>query len=299
MIPHRIFYVWFGGEPPAHVQMCLRNWQHMLPEDWKIIRIGEQATEWFDFQEELKQCKWLRSVYERGMWAYVSDYIRCSVLHRHGGVYFDTDVTLERDITPLLQQNSLFLGWENQIEVNMSICGSVAGHRLLGSMLDFYAEEIWHSKLYTIPSILTHVLRTQFGLEKYSAEPLHLGDITLYPCDYFYPWAYESEYTPACITSNTYTIHWWGESWVNPEFSYFLLHKHLPGYDFSKPTCRRSYELYRIGFIRLLAIKEQQNVRRYYLFGFIPFLSLSPEKNRLLGFIPLSVKKKDKMVPMD
>lgn len=298
MIPHRIFYVWLGDAPPTSVQICLRNWQRVLPEDWEIIRIGNEPTEWFDLQAELNSCRWLREIYSRGMWAYVSDYIRCKVLHTHGGVYLDTDITLERDLSPLLQNSRLFLGWESREEVNMSICGAEAGHELLGSMLDFYADEVWHSKLYTIPSILTHILRSKFGLSAYSEQPQHFSGISLYPCDYFYPWAYGSAYSPSCITTNTYTVHWWAESWVNPQFRYFLLHKHLPNFDFSKPTCTRRYTLYRLGPFRLLAVKQQQEVSRFYLFGFIPFLYLSPKKNRLLGFIPLSLKQKDKTVPL-
>lgn len=297
MIPHRIFYVWFGDKIPASAQMCLRNWQREMASDWEIIHIGKERTPWFDFEKELSECAWLRAVYERGMWAFVADYVRCKVLHTHGGVYLDTDMTLERDFSPLLEGAELFLGWENPHVVNMSICGAVAHHQLLAEMLAFYHNDIWESNLYTIPDILTHVLRTRFGLAyKYSPEPVCHQGITLYPSDYFYPWAYETEYSPGCITSRTYAIHWWGGSWLNPEFDYFLHHKHIPEYDFSTSVINRSVTQYRVGGIRLLSVKEQQGMSRYYLFGFIPFLSVSNDCGRLLGCIPLTRKRKEKKV---
>lgn len=296
MIPHRIFYIWFGSELPTSVQMCLRNWQHVLPSDWEFIRIGEESSPWFDLQSELKQCKWLRTVYERGMWAFVSDYARCKVLHTHGGVYLDTDITLERDLSPLLD-TPLFLGWESPQLVNMSICGSTAGHGLLAHMLNFYQKEIWHSPLYTIPSILTHLLRTHFDASlSYTSAPQYLPSITLYPCEYFYPWAYGSAYSSSCITPHTYTIHWWSESWINPDFEYFLFNKHIPGFDFKRLVTRRITTLYRMGPLRIIVIKEQQNCRRYYFLGFIPYLSVTSKKARFFGFIPLTVKRKEKNV---
>ncbi len=296
MIPRRIFYTWFGGEPPASVQMCLLNWQRTLAPEWEIVRIGAESSPYFDLQAELAQCRWLRAVYERGMWAYVSDYARCKVLHTHGGVYLDTDVTLEKDLSPLLN-TPLFLGWESPEAVNMSICGAEPGHELLAAMLEFYAEEVWHSTLYTIPRILTDVLRTRLGLAKqYATEPQLHPRLSLYPADFFYPWTYGDAFSPACLTPRTYAIHWWGESWVNPAFNYFLLHKHLPGYDFARSTTRRSYTHYRLGSLRLLTIKEQQDIRRFYLLGFIPVLTITPDRTTLLGCISLNIKRKEKEI---
>ncbi len=295
-IPHRIFYVWFGDKRPTEVEMCIRNWKLMLPDDWEIIEVGDMPSQWFDFQQELQNCKWLREVYKRKMWAYVSDYVRCKVLYDHGGVYLDTDITLEKDITPLLG-DSLFLGWESSSSIAMGICGAPPRHELMAATLDFYQDAIWRNPIYTIPSILTYLLKARYGSHvKYSPDAHQLPGVTLYPSEYFYPWAMRTKFSPACLTKNSYCIHWWGASWVNPEFDYFLRNKHIPGFDYGAPTGTQLTTEYRLGPLKLLVTKQKEHLKYYYLFGFLPFFCFSDygDKIKMFGIIPFAIKKKEK-----
>ena len=102
MIPKRIFYVWGANEPKGKAElMCLFSWFQNL-KDFEIIEINDNSTEYFNFQEELKNNKWFKTVYDRKMWAYVADYIRIKTLYDNGGVYFDTDVmAIDRKSTRL------------------------------------------------------------------------------------------------------------------------------------------------------------------------------------------------------
>lgn len=295
-IPHRVFYVWFGDKRPVAVEMCIRNWKQILPTDWEIIEVGDKPSPWFDFHAELEKSSWLRTVYERKMWAYVSDYVRCKVLYDHGGVYLDTDVTLEKDLSPLLG-NSLFLGWEHPDSIAMGICGAPPKHELMGAMMDFYQNDIWHEPIFTIPSILTHLLKKRFGNQvKYGAEILHLPGVTLYPEEYFYPWKHRSRYSESCLTENSYCIHWWGESWVNPDFDYFLRNKHIPGFDYGAPMGTQLTTEYRLGPVRLVVTKKKEKFQCCYLLGFLPFFCFVDcgDKIKLFGFIPFSIKTKEK-----
>ena len=44
-----------------------------------------------------------------------------------------------------------------------------------------------------------------------------LKGITIYPEQAFYPFRYRERYTDACITPNTYSVHWWKASWHSEE----------------------------------------------------------------------------------
>ena len=295
-IPHRIFYVWFGNNRPTGVEMCIHNWRRVMPDDWEIIEVGETPSKWFDFHAELKRSPWLRAVYERKMWAYVSDYVRCKVMHDHGGLYLDTDITLEKDFTPLLGEN-LFLGWESTSTIGMSLFAAPPRHELVAELLKFYEEDIWREPIFTIPSIMTHILKSRYGSRvKYSADVQQLPGVTLYPCDYFYPWPHRTKFSPSCLTGNSYCIHWWGESWVNPQFDYFLRNKHIPGFDYGAPTGTQLTTEYRLGGLKLLVTKKKENVKCYYLFGFLPLFWHAEKGDKLtvFSFLPFTVKKKEK-----
>ena len=102
-IPPRIFYIWLGGEKTPIVNICLENWRDKI-KDFEIIEVNENSK-YFDFAKEYETCLWFKSVYDKKMWAYVSDYMRIKVLYDYGGVYLDTDMTIYRDLYPLLDNN--------------------------------------------------------------------------------------------------------------------------------------------------------------------------------------------------
>ena len=211
-IPKRIFYVWLGDKKTPLANICVENWRDKL-KDFEIIEINENS-QYFDFQKAYNTCLWFQTVYDRKLWAYVADYIRCKVLYENGGVYLDTDMTINKDITPLLK-NKFFIAREKPHIVSAGLFGSIKHHPLLAKMIEFYEKDIFNSPLYVITHIITKLLVNN-----------NFDDVVVYPEEYFYPFYGDEEFSHSCITPNTYAIHWWNSSWRTEEQEFFLKNKH-------------------------------------------------------------------------
>lgn len=223
-IPKTIYYCWFGGNKPQSVLACINNWKEKLP-NYEVIEINEYNKDLFDIEKECKNNLWFKTVWENKMWAYVADYARLKVLYEKGGVYFDTDITVEKDITELLEKNKLILGCESNNSINGSVIITPTKNKNILNMLQFYKEKIWILKVWAIPSIITYTIKNNSNWEngKYKYED---DNIVIYPVDYFYPMPNGASIAEEYITSNSYTIHWWNASWDKTNIDYFLRNKH-------------------------------------------------------------------------
>ncbi len=225
MIEKRLFYIWFGGEKPKSVQEALENWECYLP-DFEIIEVNEKSSEFFDFEAAMKN-DWFRTVYNRKMWAFASDYARLKVLYDFGGVYSDTDITFVKNISPLLQ-NSCFFGKEEPELATLGLFGSQKGHEFTKAMLEYYETDIWTKRFYTIAEISTYVLFKRFDIDfRKDFGTVNKNGVTVYDIPVFYPYHYSQTFSEECITPETYTVHWWKElSWQYPEDLEWLKTKH-------------------------------------------------------------------------
>ena len=87
MIPKKIHYCWFGGNPkPEIIEKCIASWHRFCP-DWEII-------EWNEENYDVHSIPYMAEAYSAKKWAFVSDVARLDILAKHGGVYLDTDVEL-------------------------------------------------------------------------------------------------------------------------------------------------------------------------------------------------------------
>lgn len=299
-IPKRIFYVWFGDDMPADVHACIQTWKLAMP-DYKIIRIGQEKSEWFDFQDALQKCQWLKAVYDRQLWAYVSDYVRIKVLYDHGGIYLDTDITAMKNFEPL-RNSSLFLGFQSSGKVNGAVIGCIKNNPFLKSMLDYYEKgHVFKEPHYLIPEIMTYLLEKDYGLMPFDSREnpkvTQLDDIVIYPEKFFYPFRYSEKYTDDCITSDTYAVHWWKASWRSEEDIYWLQKGRLYFLDenqfdsdestadrLSRQKTRQSFPTW------IYHVKRRRYGTKYYVLG-IPFIVVRrPEHYKcvyLFNIIPL------------
>lgn len=227
MIPKRIFYVWGANETkPEQVLKYIESWKKNLP-GYEIIEINDRSKDYFDFEAELNQNRWFRTVYERKMWAYVADYIRVKVLYNNGGIYLDTDVEVIKDMSPLLNEPA-FVGMQNETLTEPAILGAQQGNMFIKKISDFYNQEIWNSELYTLPQIFSKFIAEEYHIPPESGklkEIVKLKHLTIYPQEYLVPFQ-SGCFSRSAITDKTYTIHWFNGSWVKPEILYFLENKH-------------------------------------------------------------------------
>ncbi|WP_089138358.1 glycosyltransferase [Vibrio rumoiensis] len=216
MIPKKIHYVWVGNnEKSDFVNACIRNWKIILP-DYEFFEWNESNL---DLEEIFLESEFIKECYERKLWAFVSDYIRLKVLYQHGGIYLDTDITLERELSNLINV-PFFIGKEDKEHISAGIIGSTKDNIILRELIEFYRNEIFQVEFYTIPRVISHVFKRNGNFQ---------GIATIYPEEYFYPYHYTECFHESKLTENSYAIHWWGKSWGGDDHS-FLKTKHLNGH---------------------------------------------------------------------
>lgn len=205
MIPKKIHYCWFGGNPkPKLAQKCIASWKRFCP-GWEII-------EWNESNFDVSQNGYTKMCIEQKKYAFLSDYVRLAVVAEHGGVYFDTDVELLRPIDRLLE-NEAFFGFETPEFVASGLgFGSVAHGAAIEAMLreyDFLLDGTQGVR--GCPALNTAALE-KLGLVRDGSKQTVAGALIL-PVEYLNP--YESSTGRLNKTKNTYSIHWYSASWLS------------------------------------------------------------------------------------
>lgn len=203
-----IHYCWFGGKPlPKLARKCLESWKKYLP-DYEIIC-------WNETNVDLEECPFIKEAYEKKKWAFVADFARTKAMYEYGGIYFDTDMEITKNIDELLKNNTSFLGVEDS---HLIACGvwyeKEAKSYLATKMLDFYKKQKFFDidNIYkiSIPRIISNIL-TDYDSSNFETQLLK-HDIRIYSRDYFYPLSYDHQYNK--FTDNTCMIHYYDASWT-------------------------------------------------------------------------------------
>lgn len=209
MIPKSIHYCWFGrGPKPKLAQRCIQSWQKYCP-DYKI-------TEWNEDNFDIAMNPYTKWCYENKKYAFLSDYVRLYVIFNYGGIYFDTDVELIRNLDFLLVDNAYFgfeiNGSSHNASNSMGVVasglgfGSIQYGNALKLMLDEYDPYL--DGLHGVcmcPKLNTAAL-VKLGLKAGCAYQ-KTDDFTVYPAEYFNP--LESTTGTLNLTKNTVSIHWY------------------------------------------------------------------------------------------
>ena len=205
MIPKKIHYCWFGyGKKTKLVQKCIASWKKYCP-DYEII-------EWNETNFDVNKNAYTKMCYEQKKYAFLTDYIRLIVIAEYGGIYLDTDVELVRNIDKLLE-NRAYFGFETQRYINTGLgFGAEAGNRIVLDMLQEY-DELLDGQNGTVgcPILNTKTLLNK-GLIQ-NGKKQDIKSAIIYSCDYFNP--YDDPTGILNKTENTYSIHWYGKSWMN------------------------------------------------------------------------------------
>lgn len=208
MIPHVIYYCWFGGNPlPPDALRCIESWKRFFP-DWEIRRIDESN---FD----VRSIPYTAQAYDAGKYAFVSDYARFDILYREGGLYFDTDVEVIRTFDDIVARGP-FMGMEGSNVAPGLGLGTTAGHPLYNEILDFYraaafADSDGNKLPGTVVGHATAILRRHGFEDNWQMQTI--GGITIYPNDWFCP--FDDITGRLNITPDTRSIHHYSKSWCD------------------------------------------------------------------------------------
>ena len=217
MIPKIIHYCWFGRNLiSTDYQYYINSWKKFLP-DYKI-------KEWNEDNYDVNCIPFSKEAYKAKKYAYVSDYARLKILYENGGVYFDTDVEVIRNMDNLMQKGAWMAieKHKNTPEVddmvNPGLGFAVEPHNpIIKEIMSYYENTHYifpdgHIEQIPIVPITSKVLK-KYGLKPSTDIPYNCGGITLYPWDYFCPIEFLSHKLE--LTENTYTIHHYSATWMS------------------------------------------------------------------------------------
>ena len=208
LIPKRIHYCWFSGNPiPDSLKGCMETWEKFCP-DYEIVP-------WDESNYDISWSPYMVQAYERKMWGFVPDVARLDILCRYGGIYLDTDVELVRGLDELLYQPA-FCGAEKWGQINFGgLSGAEPGAPAVGAILDCRK---------TVPFVRGDGTLNLTTCGKYETKPLEklgfhpsnttqsLQGMTVYSSEFFHPFDYASGET--AITDNTFSIHHFSGTWL-------------------------------------------------------------------------------------
>lgn len=211
MIPKKIHYCWFGGNPiPEKDKKCIESWKKFCP-DYEIIR-------WDESNYDIRKNKFISQAYDMKKWAFVSDYARLDIIYNNGGIYLDTDVELVKSLDILLE-NEAFMGFEKGRVVATGLgFGAIPHQKGIKLLRDSYdnlefvdkrGNQLSAEKT-NCPIINSKVLTENGALMNDQMQNV-LG-ITLYPTEYFCP--LNSTTGELKCTDKTFSIHWYNMSWL-------------------------------------------------------------------------------------
>ena len=212
MIPKIIHYCWFGHNPlPELAQKCIASWKKYLP-DYEI-------KEWNESNFDVNIIPYTAEAYKAKKYAFVSDYARVWIFYKYGGLDFDTDVEVIKNMDDIIAKGP-FMGCENEAKAGATPVqlGVAPGLGLYKEILDDYDKSHFLKETgeYNMRTVVwrTVEILSNHGLQNVSSVQ-YVAGVYIYPKEYFCPKNYRTG--QMVITQNTRSIHWYDASWVSKE----------------------------------------------------------------------------------
>ena len=196
MIPKKIHFCWFSGEPyPDSIQRCIDSWHKILP-DYELVKWDAQKARSIGIP-------WVDGALEQKKWAFAADAVRLHALYTEGGFYLDTDVEAIRPFDTLLNRPNAF-GYENGSKrIEAAVMGCEAGCAPMKAALDFYGKRKFsYSEGSVDQMVLPNILRVAFA---------PFTEIEILPQSAFSPKSFIDGKIRA--TEDTYCIHHFDSAW--------------------------------------------------------------------------------------
>lgn len=209
LIPKTIHYFWFGrNKKNSLMEQCIQSWKKFCP-DYRII-------EWNEDNYDITRHKFMEQAYNSGKYSFVTDYARLDVVNRYGGIYFDTDVEVIKNIDGLLYNEAFFgLGTYGRIATGLGF-GAVKQQKAVQKLLEAYGRFSFLKEDGSY-DLRTNTIREapvfqELGLMQKNKFQMVAG-ASVFPSDVMSPQipGFHSYRT----TCNTVTVHHNGFSWAS------------------------------------------------------------------------------------
>ena len=232
MIPKTIHYCWINNNPiPTDLQECINSWKTHMP-DWDIKL-------WNTHNFDIHSVPFVEQAYEARMLAFVADYIRAYALYSEGGVYFDTDVFVRKNMDFVLE-NRAFSAIEffpqyadeiyrvgrvdaegnkrdpndriHGIQIQAAILGAEKGHPFFKDCLDYYNSSAFVVGADGVPEerdispIIFACIAEKYGFKYLDIEQQLDEGFKLYPSSVFSP-------QPWLMKKDSVAVHCCKASW--------------------------------------------------------------------------------------
>lgn len=218
MIPRRIIYAWFGKKDyPANLVEHKKQWARLNP-GVEIVEINEQN---FD----INYCQFTKQAYASGKMAFVSDVARIWAVNKYGGIYLDTDVELQKNLTNIFSQHDQFWAEEAPGMVNSGLAfGSTPDDEVLGKILGQYKtlkltaadfQDIGKLTKVTTVKMVSKEL-DNYGLRRTNKNQVLNNNAYVYGSQYFAPLHY---WGGGRVSRKTIAIHHYKASWAGKRSS--------------------------------------------------------------------------------
>lgn len=210
-IPKKLHYMWLGGKKISdNLKKCLESWKYYCP-DYEII-------EWNESNYDFSRHPFMEQAYKAGAYGFVPDYARLDILYNEGGLYFDTDVEIKRNIDDLLCQDA-FCGVEKWQIINFGgLSGAVKRHPMIKKFLDARQDIFFIDDDGKLNKNTCGFYDTRTAIKegyKPNGKTQAIGGMNIYAYDYFHP--YDQMSGMVNETENTYSVHWFNGSWLDDE----------------------------------------------------------------------------------
>lgn len=203
-----IHYIWLGGKKkPRVIRKCIKTWKKFFP-DWKI-------KEWNESNLDIDVCDYCREAYDVHKYAFAADVLRFDILYKEGGLYFDTDVKVLKNMNPLIEECEAFCGFEfSMVAPGLVLYAKDPGNEIIYQTLQVYKNvhflenNTMNTKV--VGEYFSEVL-SEHGFN-YKNEKQICDSFTIFPSTYFCPT--DGYGNKIAFSNNTYSVHLYAGSWL-------------------------------------------------------------------------------------
>lgn len=195
-IPKTIHYFWFGGGEMNEIQKkCINSWHNFAP-DYEIKM-------WDETNYDVHKNKFVEALYDKKMYAFLSDYARSDIMYQYGGIYLDTDVELIKPIDELAKNGPFFSCGFEYTEIKNGLGYMMPPDNFIDKLCLRWMSQQILGEVFNINGYITNVF-SLFSI--YPCDKIQdLCDIKIYPVEYLDPKNYKTGVIK--ITENTVAIH--------------------------------------------------------------------------------------------